>query len=130
MTDERGRVFRQAWIDGVNEFFPGEPKRSYITPWEETPDWEKDSATAVYDQLRQFIAVSEGSTAKLTSEQRGRFVAVCWTAQMYRHNSNPKPAYVADWADLPEWQQQTDIQIFDTIEQSLLEQGNSSDSSK
>lgn len=118
MNDERGRIFRQAWIDGVNKYFPGEPKPGYITPWEDTPQWERDSAAAVFDQVRAFVEASQGSTAKLTSEQRGRFVAVCWTAQIYRHIPDPKPGYVADWGDLPQWQQLTDIDIFAAIEQS------------
>ncbi len=120
MTNDRGQVFRQAWIDGVNKHFPGEPKPGYVAPWEETPGWERDSAAAVYDQIRAFVDISKGSTAKLTPEQRGRFVAVCWTAQIYRHIPDPKPSYVADWDDLPEWQRHTDIDIFDAIEEHLL----------
>lgn len=45
---ERGRVFRDAWILGVMRHYPGEPKVGYIAPWEETPDWERESAAAVY----------------------------------------------------------------------------------
>ncbi|NYE73276.1 hypothetical protein BKA15_004605 [Microlunatus parietis] len=30
--------------------------------------------------------------------------------------SNPKSGYVADWDDLPEWQRETDADIFDAIE--------------
>jgi hypothetical protein len=48
---EGGRVFREAWIAGVKKHFPGEPKPGYIAPWEETPDRERESATAVYDQV-------------------------------------------------------------------------------
>lgn len=47
----------------------------------------------------------------------GCFVAICWIAQIYKHIPEPKPAYVADWADLPEWQRQTDADIFEHIEQ-------------
>jgi hypothetical protein len=53
--------------------------------------------------------------AKLTREQQGRFVALCWTAQIYKHFEDPKPSYVADWADMPAWQQQTDADIFGAI---------------
>lgn len=38
---------------------------------------------------------------------------------MYEHFQDPKPGYVADWADLPEWQQETDADIFDHIEQTV-----------
>jgi hypothetical protein len=81
------------------------------------PDWEQASATAVFEQVTAFVHTSDGETAMLTREQRGRFVAICWTAQIYKHIPEPKPAYVADWVDLPGWQQQTDSDIFDYIEE-------------
>lgn len=110
-------MFREAWIAGVIAYYPGEPKPSYVTPWGETPEWERDSATAVYDQVRAFIDATGGATARLTRAQKGRFVALCWIGQIYRHFPDPKPAYVADWDDLPEWQQKTDSDIFERIEQ-------------
>ncbi|MEU7003660.1 hypothetical protein [Nonomuraea sp. NPDC046570] len=66
--------------------------------------------------MRAFVEVSAGNTAKLTREQKGRFVALCWIAQIHKHIDNPKPSYVADWDDLPEWQRQTDADIFEKIE--------------
>ena len=119
MRVDRGRIFREAWIAGVNKHYPGEPKASYITPWDETPEWEKACATAVYDQVRAFIDTTDGNTAKLTCVQKGRFVALCWIGQIYKHVADPKPAYVADWDDLPSWQQETDCDIFERIEQQV-----------
>lgn len=49
-----GRIFREAWIDGVNKHYPGDPKPGYVTPWDETPAWEREAATAVYGQVRDF----------------------------------------------------------------------------
>jgi len=114
---ERGRVFREAWITGVTTHYPGEPKPSYVTPWDNTPDWERASATAVYDQVRAFVEATDGNTAKLTRAQKGRFVALCWIGQIHKHFPDPQPAYVTDWDDLPEWQQETDSDIFEHIEQ-------------
>lgn len=116
MESERGRIFREAWINGVKKHYPGDPKASYIAPWDETPDWERHSAAAVYDQVRAFIDASEGKTHHLSREQKGRFVALCWIGQIYKHIPEPKPAYVADWAELPQWQQETDADIFEHIE--------------
>ncbi|MFB7499199.1 hypothetical protein ACFC09_31695 [Streptomyces sp. NPDC056161] len=110
------RVFREAWIAGVRKYFPGEPKPSYVTPWDDTPPWEREAAAAVYEQVRQFLDLSGRHAARLTREQKGRFVATCWTAQMYRHFENPKPGYVADWQDLPDWQKETDSDIFAAVE--------------
>jgi len=114
---EHGRIFREAWIAGVIKHYPGEPKPGYITPWDDTPEWERASAAAVYEQVRAFVEVSGGTTAKLSRAQRGRWVATCWIAQIYKHIPDPKPGYVADWDDLPRWQQETDADIFDAIEQ-------------
>ncbi|MFE9117048.1 hypothetical protein [Streptomyces sp. NPDC007172] len=116
MQNENGRVFREAWIAGVKKHFPGDPKPGYITPWDETPVWEREAAAAVCSQVSDFIEMSGGNTTKLSREQRGRFVALCWIAQIHKHFDNPKPGYVADWPELPEWQRQTDADIFDAIE--------------
>lgn len=114
---ERGRVFREAWIAGVTKHYPGEPKASYVTPWDETPDWERAAATSVYDQVLAFVRATDEATAKLTRAQKGQFVALCWIGQIYKHVAEPKPSYVADWEDLPTWQQETDSDIFERIEQ-------------
>jgi hypothetical protein len=98
-----GRTFREAWIAGVRRHYPGEAKASYLAPWDATPEWERASASAVYDQVAAFVRATEGRTAQLTREQRGRFVALCWIGQIYRHFPDPKPAYVADWDAMPEW---------------------------
>jgi hypothetical protein len=74
---------------------------------------ERESAAAVYDQVRAFIEATDGSTAKLTRSQKGRFVALCWIGQVFKHFPDPKPAYVADWDDLPPWQQETNADIFE-----------------
>ncbi|MFJ8311226.1 MULTISPECIES: hypothetical protein [unclassified Streptomyces] len=116
MQNENGRIFREAWISGVVKHYPGEPKPGYVTPWEETPEWERDAAAAVCAQVRDFIRASSGSTARLSREQKGRFVAICWIAQIYKHFESPKPGYAADWAQLPEWQRETDADIFQAIE--------------
>jgi len=115
----QGRVFREAWIAGVTRHFPGTPKASYTAPWDETPEWERESAAAVCNQVRAFIEATNSSTVKLTRSQKGRIVALCWIGQIFEHFPNPKPAYVADWDDLPRWQQETDADIFECIEQDV-----------
>ena len=116
VSTEPGRIFREAWIAGVRRHYPGEPKPGYVAGWEDTPDWERQSAAAVYEQVRSFVELSAGNTAKLSREQKGRFVALCWIAQIHKHVPNPKPAYVADWDELPAWQRETDADIFERIE--------------
>ncbi|MCS0636102.1 hypothetical protein NX801_10590 [Streptomyces sp. LP05-1] len=110
------RLFREAWTSGVRQHFPGEPKPGYVTPWEDMPQREREAAGPVFHQVRQFIEVSDGHTSRLSREQKSRFVATCWTAQMLKHFEDPKPGYVADWPDLPTWQRETDADIFEAIE--------------
>lgn len=117
MHDDKGHVFREAWIAGVTKYYPGDPKPGYITPWEDMPDWERASASAVYDQVSVFISATGGSAARMSRAQKGCFVALCWIGQIYKHFPNPKPSYVADWDALPKWQQETDSDIFEHIEQ-------------
>ncbi|MEV6971929.1 hypothetical protein [Kitasatospora sp. NPDC093806] len=119
MQNEDGRIFREAWIAGVVKHYPGEPKAGYVAPWEETPEWERQAAAAVFGQVRDFVAVSGGRTGKLSREQKGRFVALCWIAQIHKHIADPKPSYVADWDALPKWQQETDADIFEHIERTV-----------
>lgn len=71
--------------------------------------------------MRAFIDVTDGSTAKLTRSQKGRFVALCWIEKNFKHFPDPKPTYVADWDDLPTWQQETDADISERIEQDTRE---------
>ncbi|MCC9310472.1 hypothetical protein LN042_25955 [Kitasatospora sp. RB6PN24] len=116
---EPGEFFREAWVAGVKKYFPGEPKAGYVAAWAQTPEWERQAAGAVYQQVADFVRVSGGSTAKLSREQKGRFVALCWIAQIFKHFDSPKASYVADWDELPQWQRETDSDIFERIEQSL-----------
>lgn len=124
--EERGRVFRRAWVTGVNKYFPGEPKPGYIAPWEEMPEWEQLSAITVYNKVQSLIVSGRrhNPPVRLTPDIGGQFIAEAWNVQVFKRLSNPKPGYVADWEDLPEWQRQTDRDIFSAIEQSVLQDEN------
>lgn len=110
--EQGGRLFRAAWIAGVKKYYPGTPKEGYIAPWEAMAQWEQESASAVYEQTQQFIALTGGQTTRLSREQKGRFVCLCWIGQIFKHFPDPKPSYVAAWEHLPAWQRETDSDIF------------------
>jgi hypothetical protein len=116
VTAEAGKRFREAWIAGVGKHYPGEPKAGYVTPWDETPEWERQSAAAVYQLVADLIRISEGAARRLERVQKSQFVAACWTAQIYLRIEDPKPSYVALWEALPPWQQEVDADIFEAIE--------------
>ncbi|MBA2284752.1 MAG: hypothetical protein H0W02_04670 [Ktedonobacteraceae bacterium] len=120
MEDIRGGpLFRQAWIAGIKNYFPGTPKPGYVAPWEAMAPWEQQAAIAVYEQIQQFVLTTAGRTMRLSREQKGRFVALCWIGQIYKHFEQPKESYVSDWEHVPSWQQETDADIFEAIEASL-----------
>jgi hypothetical protein len=108
-----GQFFRNAWIAGVNKHFPGTPKPGYVAPWSEMAEWEQKAANVVYEKTRAFIQA--GLQDNVTPEQGGRFISEAWNVQVYRHTPSPKPSYVADWEELPEWQRKTDMDIFEAI---------------
>jgi hypothetical protein len=119
-----GRFFRNAWVTGVQKYYPGTPKPGYIVPWEEMDQWEKDSAIATYEQVKAFLlaGIYQGQfVTHLTKEQGGRLVCIFWTAQMYLHFGNTKPSYTNPWEKLPEWQQHVDADIFEIIQAKVLQ---------
>jgi hypothetical protein len=119
--EDNGRFFREAWIAGVKQHHPGTPKEGYVAPWETLAQWEQESASAVYEQVCQLVSLSDGKTTCLSREQKGRFVCLCWIVQIFKHISNPKSSYIADWDEIPEWQRETDADIFEAIERETLQ---------
>ncbi len=115
MTQD-GSAFREAWISGVKRHYPGEPKESYVTPWSKCAEWERECAAAVFGQVIEFLSVSNHGASRLSREQKGRFISLCWIAQIFKHIPEPKESYVADWEDLPPWQREVDSDIFEAIE--------------
>lgn len=115
MSDEPGKQFRDAWIASVHKHYEGEPKPGYITPWEQTPEWERSCAAATETMIVNLLRNSDNAALKLSREQKSQYVAACWAAQIHRHIADPKPSYVAGWQDLPQWQRQVDADIFDAV---------------
>ncbi|MFI8349814.1 hypothetical protein [Streptomyces sp. NPDC085596] len=113
---EGARLFREAWIAGVRRHFPGEPEPGFVTPWEDVPQWEREVAGVVASRIQGLMEVSEGTAAKLSREQKGRFVAICWATEVSEQCTDPEPAQIAEWPDLPLWHQETDADIFEALE--------------
>ena len=118
--EQNGRFFRAAWITGINKYYPGIPKESYTAPWETMVQWEQESSKAVFEQVHQFVSLADGSTTHLSREHKGRFVYLCWLAQIFKHISKPKPSYIVDWEQLPVWQRETNGDIFEAIERLVM----------
>jgi hypothetical protein len=114
--ESAGRLFRTAWVNGVRQHYPGTPKDGYVSPWEEMPEWERESAQAVAEVIASLVRASGDGARKPTRGQRGQFVATAWLAQIYKHFPDPKPSYVSPCSEMPDWQRETDSDIFDAVE--------------
>jgi hypothetical protein len=123
MNLEQGyRATRQAWIDGVNQFYPGAPKESYVLPWERMPEWEKEAVKKLYDSIRMIILPGLKKGVRLPNVVGGYLVASIWNALMYELLGSPKPSYVIPFDQLSSWQQKTDYRMFEAIEASVLQE--------
>lgn len=116
---EGGQFFRNAWIAGVKKHYPGTPKPSYIAPWETMPEWEKEIVTEIYQQVSKLVkaGIQIGNAHLLNREQGGRVIRIAWIGQVYKHMSQPKPAYVCAWEEMSSWEQETDMDIFEAIQE-------------
>lgn len=110
---------RQAWINGVNEHFPGTPKPSYVTPWDEMDAWEQEAVKQLFTHVSAVIQPSLEAGIHIPPEHGGYLVASVWNVLMFQLLHEPKPSYVKHFNELDEWQQQTDIKMFQAIESTL-----------
>lgn len=46
-----GRIFREAWIDGVNKHYPGEPKPGYVADWADLPVWQQETDADIFERI-------------------------------------------------------------------------------
>lgn len=122
MDFEQGyRLTRQAWIDGVNTFHPT-PKESYTLPWEKMPPWEQEAVKALYQHVRSTILPTLKDGIRIPREHGGYLVCSIWNVLMFQLLREPKPSYVKHFNELDEWQQKTDIKMFEAIEAAVLQE--------
>ena len=122
MDFEQGyRLTRQAWIDGVNAFHPA-PKESYILPWEKMSSWEQEALSSLYHQVREILLPSLKEGIQIPREHGGYLVSAIWNVLMFQLLRDPKSSYVKHFNDLDEWQQKTDIKMFEAIESAVRQE--------
>jgi hypothetical protein len=122
MDFEQGyRLTRQAWIDGVNEFHPA-PREAYILPWEKMSSWEQEAVRSLYHQVRDILLPGLKQGIQIPREHGGYLVSAIWNVLMFQLLHDPKPSYVKHFNDLDEWQQKTDIKMFEAIESAVRQE--------
>ncbi len=114
----------QGWIDGINEYFPGTPKLSYIKPWAELDAWEQEAIKLLYQHVRSIILPPMEQGYSISQEHGGCLVCSIWNILMFQLLHDPKPSYVKHFDQLDEWQQKTDIKMFEAIESSVRQEMN------
>jgi hypothetical protein len=119
--EQEYHLTRQAWIDGVNAFHPN-PKKSYTLPWEKMPTWEQEAVKALYQHVRSILLPSFKEGIRIPHEQGGYLVCSIWNVLMFQFLHDPKPSYVKPFHKLDEWQQKTDIKMFQAIEATVLQE--------
>ena len=120
MDFEQGyRLTRQAWIDGVNEFHPT-PKESYTLSWEKMATWEQQAVKSLFHEVRDILLPTLKQGIRIPREHGGYLVSAIWNVLMFQLLHDPKPSYVKHFNELDEWQQKTDIKMFEAIETSVL----------
>lgn len=123
MNFEQGyRLTRQAWINGVTAFYPGTPKPSYITPWDGMAEWEKEAVKRLFERVRDIILPGLKNGIQIPHEYGGYLVCSIWNVLMFELLRDPKPSYVKHFNLLDEWQQKTDMKMFEAIESAVLQE--------
>lgn len=119
MTEQSGRILREALTAAIRDRHPGQPPADLLTAWDELPPWRRRAADAVYGQVCDFICISAGAAAGLSREQKGTFVHLCQLAQILRFGEHPDAAQPADWALQPAWMREAYADTFEAIENHL-----------
>ncbi len=86
------------------------------------PDWEKEIVTEIYAQMQALIqaGAQDGQVIRLIREQGGRIIRIAWIGQVYKHIPEPKSSYVCNWEEMPSWEREADMDIFETIQDKVL----------
>jgi hypothetical protein len=123
MNEEQGWLLtRQAWIEGVKEYFPGTPKASYVKPWAEMDTWEQEAVKLLYQHVRSVILPILKQGIVISRKHGGYLVCSIWNILMFQLLHDPKPSYIKHFNELDEWQQKTDIKMFEAIESSVQQE--------
>ncbi|SRR5258707_206782 len=117
IEDVAAKRVRQAWIDGVKEYYPGDPKASYILPWNEMTAWEQEAVRLLTQYIQAILAPLATQGLRLPREHGGYLVCSVWNTLMFQLLREPKASYVKHFNQLDEWQQKTDIKMFEAIEE-------------
>jgi hypothetical protein len=122
MSEQGWRATRQAWVDGVIAFYPGTPKQSYIKPWNEIDKWEQQAVKMLYSHIRAIILPTIQAGKEIPLEHGGYLVCSIWNVLVLQLLDNPKPSYIKHFDQLDNWQQRTDIKMFEAIRDSVLQE--------
>jgi hypothetical protein len=120
--EHQARLLRQAWIRGVEQYYPGEPKAGYIAEWDNIAEWEREALRQLYSHVRNIVEPALKNGVAIPAEHGGHLVSSVWNILMFQLLKEPKPSYVKHFNQLDEWQQKTDIAMFEAIVQTITQE--------
>jgi hypothetical protein len=62
----------------------------------------------------------DGQVTRLNREQGSRVIRIAWIGQVYKYIPEPKSSYVCNWEEMSSWEQEVDMDIFETIQAKVL----------
>jgi hypothetical protein len=80
------------------------------------PEWEREAVQALYTHVRNVIEPTLNAGLTIPREHGGYLVASIWNVLMFQLLKTPKPSYIKHFNELADWQQKTDILMFEAIE--------------
>ena len=93
-----------------------------MVSWELMPSWEQDAVKALYQHVREVLLRGLKDNIRIPPEHGGYLVCSLWNVLLFQVLRTPKPSYVRHFHELDEWQQKTDIKMFEAIESSVLQE--------
>jgi hypothetical protein len=89
---------------------------------EEMPSWEQEAVKMLYHEVREILFPYLKQGIRIPREHGGYLVSALRNVLMFQLLRDPKPSYVKHFDQLDEWQQKTDIKMFEAIEASVLQE--------
>jgi hypothetical protein len=84
--------------------------------------WEQEAVKSLYHQVRGILLPGLKQGRYIPREYGGYLVSAIWNILMFQLLQDPKPSYVKHFHELDEWQQKTDIKMFEAIEAAVLQE--------
>jgi hypothetical protein len=81
-----------------------------------------EAVKGLYHHISTLILPALKENIRIPREHGGYLVCSVWNVLLFQLLRDPKPSYVKHFHELDEWQQKTDIKMFEAIETAVLQE--------